>query len=174
MLTSRAQHEGGLFIAPRTVLKVMAWGDHVEYPNGKLSYSFVCPVLDIGLPRGYLTTKSGICRAAKRHTRKLSPETIRAKKFMNLPYWDSATPMSTLTVTKTKPKKSPQRVRNAKTESSLANLNSPVRSSAKGAGRVAQKSKARSSLLSMREETRKLEAELAIMEKRAASEIDSA
>ena len=56
-VSHRQMHEGGLFVAPRTVLKVMAWGDCVEYPNGKLSFSYLCPVLDIGLPRGYLTTK---------------------------------------------------------------------------------------------------------------------
>lgn len=51
------QHEGGLFIAPRTILTVVAWGDRVEYPNGKLSFSYICPVRDIGLPRGYLATQ---------------------------------------------------------------------------------------------------------------------
>mmetsp|Transcript_1214 Transcript_1214/g.2995 ORF Transcript_1214/g.2995 Transcript_1214/m.2995 type:complete len:111 (-) Transcript_1214:197-529(-) len=48
---------GGSFLAPRTILKVRAWGDKIEYPNGKLAFSNIHPVRDMGMPQGYLTTK---------------------------------------------------------------------------------------------------------------------
>mmetsp|Transcript_1213 Transcript_1213/g.2989 ORF Transcript_1213/g.2989 Transcript_1213/m.2989 type:complete len:102 (-) Transcript_1213:32-337(-) len=47
---------GGSFLAPRTILKVRAWGDKIEYPNGKLAFSNIHPVRDMGMPQGYLTT----------------------------------------------------------------------------------------------------------------------
>lgn len=49
---------GGLFMAPRTVLKVQAWGDFVVYDNGKLSFSHIVPIADLGLPRGYKISKA--------------------------------------------------------------------------------------------------------------------
>jgi hypothetical protein len=45
-----------MFIAPRTILRVICWGDSIEYPKGKISFSFICPVEDIGLPKGYKHT----------------------------------------------------------------------------------------------------------------------
>ena len=41
---------GGNFIAPRTVIKCICWGDFVVYSNGKMSYSNIMPVGDLGLP----------------------------------------------------------------------------------------------------------------------------
>lgn len=47
-------HNGGLYHAPRTILKVICWGadSPLRYGN-KLCYSNILPVKDIGLPIGY-------------------------------------------------------------------------------------------------------------------------
>jgi hypothetical protein len=42
--------KGGMFIAPRTILKCLCWGKQLEYDNGKLAFSYICPVQDIGIP----------------------------------------------------------------------------------------------------------------------------
>lgn len=57
---------GGSFLAPRTILKVRAWGDQIEYPNGKLAFTYLHPVRDMGMPLGYLTTQYLVRRAARR------------------------------------------------------------------------------------------------------------
>ena len=54
---------GGHFIAPRTVMKCICWGDFVVYSNGKMSFSNIMPVGDLGLPQGYKANKSAIRRA---------------------------------------------------------------------------------------------------------------
>ena len=35
---------GGLYFAPRTILKCLCWGDKIEYDNGKLAFSYICPI----------------------------------------------------------------------------------------------------------------------------------
>ena len=57
----RPFHIGGTFIAPKTILKVAAWGDCIIYGNGKMCFSYIMPVEDVGMPQGYLCT-----HAAKR------------------------------------------------------------------------------------------------------------
>ena len=37
-------NRGGHYIAPRTVLKVIAWGDFVVYGKGKMSFTNIMPV----------------------------------------------------------------------------------------------------------------------------------
>ena len=54
---------GGNFIAPRTVIKCICWGDFVVYGNGKISFTNLMPVADLGLPRGYKANKDAIRRA---------------------------------------------------------------------------------------------------------------
>ena len=54
---------GGNFIAPRTVIKCICFGDFVIYGNGKISFSNLMPVADLGLPRGYKANKEAIKRA---------------------------------------------------------------------------------------------------------------
>ena len=47
-------HPGGFFTAPRTILKCICWGDEpLKYGNGKLCFSNIMPVGDMGLPIGY-------------------------------------------------------------------------------------------------------------------------
>jgi len=47
-------HTGGFFTAPRTILKCICWGDApVRYGAGKLCFSNIMPVADMGLPTGY-------------------------------------------------------------------------------------------------------------------------
>ena len=41
---------GGNYLAPRTVIKCICWGDFVIYNNGKMSFSNLLPVSDLGLP----------------------------------------------------------------------------------------------------------------------------
>eukprot|EP01016_Furgasonia_blochmanni_P043250 TRINITY_DN5839_c0_g1_i2.p1 TRINITY_DN5839_c0_g1~~TRINITY_DN5839_c0_g1_i2.p1 ORF type:complete len:143 (+),score=17.87 TRINITY_DN5839_c0_g1_i2:273-701(+) len=50
--------KGGMGFAPRTVLQCICWGTRIDYPNGKLSFSYLCPVLDIGMPKGYIASKA--------------------------------------------------------------------------------------------------------------------
>lgn len=32
----------------------MCWGDKIDYGNGKLCFSNLCPIQNIGMPKGYL------------------------------------------------------------------------------------------------------------------------
>ena len=52
--------QGGHYIAPRTVLKCICWGSFVQYSNGKIAFSNLLPVADLGLPQGYKSSKSAI------------------------------------------------------------------------------------------------------------------
>ena len=54
---------GGHFIAPRTVMKCICWGDFVVYSNGKMSFTNIMAVGDLGLPQGYKANKAAIRRA---------------------------------------------------------------------------------------------------------------
>ena len=54
---------GGNFIAPRTVIKCICFGDFVVYSNGKISFSNLITVAELGLPRGYKANKDAIRRA---------------------------------------------------------------------------------------------------------------
>lgn len=45
-------HNGGLFHAPRSILKCVCWGDHIKY-GAKMCFSNILPVADLGLPMGY-------------------------------------------------------------------------------------------------------------------------
>jgi hypothetical protein len=56
---------GGHYLAPRTVLKCIAWGDFVCYSNGKMAFTCILPVEDLGLPLGYKNTKESIKEAIK-------------------------------------------------------------------------------------------------------------
>ena len=58
-------HRGGHYLAPRTVLKVIAWGDFMVYGNGKMAFSFVLPVEELGAPIGYKSTKESVRAALK-------------------------------------------------------------------------------------------------------------
>ena len=51
---------GGHYLAPRTVLKCIAWGDFVVYSRGKMAFSHLLPVEDLGLPVGYKSTKESV------------------------------------------------------------------------------------------------------------------
>ncbi|CAG9332620.1 unnamed protein product [Blepharisma stoltei] len=70
--------EGGNFVAPRTILKVIAWGECIEYPNHKFSFSYILPVEDIGLPFGYISTQ--YARNYDRKNAKLKPKTSSMKE----------------------------------------------------------------------------------------------
>jgi len=38
---------------------VICWGDKIEYPNGKIAFSYICPIENLGMPRGYKVTNAG-------------------------------------------------------------------------------------------------------------------
>ncbi|CDW85565.1 UNKNOWN [Stylonychia lemnae] len=59
-------NKGGHYIAPRTILKVIAWGDQIKYTHGKIAFNHLLPVQDIGLPIGYKNSKESI-KLALRH-----------------------------------------------------------------------------------------------------------
>jgi hypothetical protein len=37
-------NSGGHFIAPRTVIKVIAWGNFIVYDKGKMAFSYIMPI----------------------------------------------------------------------------------------------------------------------------------
>jgi len=41
----------------------MCWGQRIEYPNGKIAVEYICPVQDMGMPKGYLSTKTALKEA---------------------------------------------------------------------------------------------------------------
>mmetsp|Transcript_76978 Transcript_76978/g.178552 ORF Transcript_76978/g.178552 Transcript_76978/m.178552 type:complete len:139 (+) Transcript_76978:138-554(+) len=47
-------HAGGLFVAPRVVLRCLCEGPFVEYLGGKVACSGLTPLQELKLPRGYL------------------------------------------------------------------------------------------------------------------------
>jgi len=57
LFASPPPRDGAVSIAPRTILKVMGWGDSTELPGNGLSFAYICPVLNVGLPRGYLGSR---------------------------------------------------------------------------------------------------------------------
>jgi hypothetical protein len=52
--------QGGLFIAPRTVIKCICWGEFVVYGSGKMSFTHCMPVTDLGMPQGYIANRSAV------------------------------------------------------------------------------------------------------------------
>ena len=46
-------------------MKVKCWGNFVVYGNGKVSFTNIQPVRDVGLPQGYRSTKAGWKSQAK-------------------------------------------------------------------------------------------------------------
>ena len=68
-------HEGGLFTAPRTILKCICWGDKIAYGK-KLCFSYILPVNDLGLPMGYKANgrecaELAIAERERRHNERL-------------------------------------------------------------------------------------------------------
>ena len=49
-----ANRIGSNWIFPRSVLKVMCWGDHIAYPRFKLCFEYLKPIKDLGFPKRYL------------------------------------------------------------------------------------------------------------------------
>tara|TARA_B110000285_G_C14794145_1_gene454405 strand:+ start:142 stop:558 length:417 start_codon:yes stop_codon:yes gene_type:complete len=47
-----AFNHGGNFLAPRTILKCICWGDRINYGK-KLCFSYILPVTEVGIPQGY-------------------------------------------------------------------------------------------------------------------------
>ena len=58
-------NKGGHFLAPRTVIKVIAWGNFICYSQGKMAFSYLLPVEELGLPIGYKNTKESVKEAMK-------------------------------------------------------------------------------------------------------------
>ena len=61
--------EGGLFIAPRTIIKCICWGDFVCYGSGKMAFSNLMPVGDLGLPIGYKASKSAVIEGERENNK---------------------------------------------------------------------------------------------------------
>ena len=51
-------NKDGLYMARRTILVCICWGDYVEYGNGKIAFSYICPTKELPLDKGYLSTKT--------------------------------------------------------------------------------------------------------------------
>ncbi len=56
---------GGHYLAPRTVLKCICWGPFCVYSNGKMAFTNLLPVEDLGLPLGYKNTKESVREGIK-------------------------------------------------------------------------------------------------------------
>lgn len=72
-------------MSPKTVIKLMCWGESVEN-NEKNAFTYMCPVLDAGLP--FKIQKKH--RDNSRRTRFEPPKELR-----NLPYWRDISPART-------------------------------------------------------------------------------
>mmetsp|Transcript_110681 Transcript_110681/g.220001 ORF Transcript_110681/g.220001 Transcript_110681/m.220001 type:complete len:165 (+) Transcript_110681:56-550(+) len=62
-----SQRRGGLYVAPRVVLRCLCEGPFVEYIGGKIACSELVPVQELPMPRGYLHS------APRRPSRPQSP-----------------------------------------------------------------------------------------------------
>ncbi|OMJ80040.1 hypothetical protein SteCoe_19813 [Stentor coeruleus] len=49
---------GSNWIFPRSVLKVHCWGDFIQYPKFKLCFEYIKPIEILGFPRQYLTSSN--------------------------------------------------------------------------------------------------------------------
>jgi len=49
---------GSNWIFPRTILKVLCWGDFIQYPRFKLCFEYIKPVEDMGFPIKYLSSNT--------------------------------------------------------------------------------------------------------------------
>jgi len=54
-----AAHAGGLYVAPRVLLRCRCEGPFVEYPNGKVAVSKLLPLEELPMPPGYLHSAPG-------------------------------------------------------------------------------------------------------------------
>ncbi|EAR85519.1 hypothetical protein TTHERM_00442690 (macronuclear) [Tetrahymena thermophila SB210] len=77
----------GLYFAPRTVIKCACWGDKIEYPNGKIAFEYLCPVQDMGMPKGYLATKAAMKEAYQLYSEKLKLKQGAGPKSLKKPTW---------------------------------------------------------------------------------------
>jgi len=68
-------NENGLYTAPRTILVCMCWGDSIDYSNGKIAFSYICPVKEFPLEKGYLATKAA--------RREIEEQTMSSTKGFN-------------------------------------------------------------------------------------------
>jgi len=59
---------------------VRCWGEMQVYLSGKLAFSYICPLEDLGLPLGYKSTKAGKNAAVQGYKDLLSFKNQRRKK----------------------------------------------------------------------------------------------
>jgi len=95
---NRPFHKGGKFLAPRTILKMVCWGEFCVYDNGKMSFENVMPIEDLGLPVGYKYTRKDkdyaikhaddgkLKRLEKEYKRNLAKNPSKIAKDENLKY----------------------------------------------------------------------------------------
>ena len=76
-------HNGGNFSAPRTVIKCVCWGDSIKY-GSKLSYSFLIPVADMGLPIGYKANARECIDQIQRDRERRAHERLEVRHDLNL------------------------------------------------------------------------------------------
>eukprot|EP00927_Polykrikos_kofoidii_P086767 TRINITY_DN9821_c0_g3_i1.p1 TRINITY_DN9821_c0_g3~~TRINITY_DN9821_c0_g3_i1.p1 ORF type:complete len:194 (+),score=19.65 TRINITY_DN9821_c0_g3_i1:215-796(+) len=77
--TAAAQHRipcrrGGLFVAPRALLRCICEGPFVHYPGGKIACSGLTPLEEMTLPAGYLNIRPS--SAARPPSRPLPPRPL--------------------------------------------------------------------------------------------------
>mmetsp|Transcript_86330 Transcript_86330/g.241435 ORF Transcript_86330/g.241435 Transcript_86330/m.241435 type:complete len:149 (+) Transcript_86330:57-503(+) len=70
---------GGLFVAPRSLLRCLCEGPFVQYPSGKVACSRLTPVEELPMPDGYLhIAPRGLRPARPLPSRPVSPAFLAA------------------------------------------------------------------------------------------------
>merc|ERR1712039_204333 len=73
---------GGLFVAPRVLLRCRCDGPFIEYPAGKVACSAITPMEELPLPQGYLHSAPALAGRPARPlpSRPLSPAALVANR----------------------------------------------------------------------------------------------
>merc|ERR1712087_224823 len=89
---------GGLFMAPRVVLRCKCEGPFVEYPGGKIACSAITPLEELALPYGYLHTAPGPAGRPSRPvpSRPLTPDTFGSRRPLTPDRFGSRRPPSAM------------------------------------------------------------------------------
>ena len=66
-------------MAPRCILKCLCWGDKIHYPNGVIAFSYITPVQDLGMPRGYKSTTAALNACIKEYEDKHNKKKLAKK-----------------------------------------------------------------------------------------------
>lgn len=174
LLAAPPPREGAVSIAPRTILRVIAWGDSSELPNSGIAFAYLCPVLNVGLPRGYLGSRYGLVRSGNRRlASRIKQPSPGTKRLLDLPYWEKLSlPVRVPAPSRTRREKGPlTSKRSIDTPGGIVKSARTYRVSQSVPRRAPRKMSPisyRTKLERMADDTKRLEQEVEALEKKAA------